>query len=158
MKKLMLCAGATKREGWITLDGDPMNHPDILATIPPLPEQVLSEKWDEIEWIHGVGSIYPWEAEEALAQLRRAMDPAGVLILEQPNLLEAAAEILRDPLKAWWLFGDPQHRRKPMMNAWAYTPESLTDALKRAGFGSVRISGAQYHGASSRDFRAEARP
>lgn len=158
MKRLMLCAGATKRDGWITLDGESSNQPDICATIPPLPVEVLFDKWDVIEWIHGIGSLCPWEAEEVIAQLREVLTPAGILILEQPNLMEAAAEILRDPTKAWWLFGDPTHQSRPMMNAWCYSPDSLTQALKTAGFRSVRISGAQYHGASRRDFRAEAQP
>jgi hypothetical protein len=154
----MLCAGMTKREGWLTLDSNPANTPDILDTIPPLPEQVLSEKWDEIEWIHGIGSLHTWEAKEVLGQIQRILNPNGLLVLEQPNLISVAREILYDPSKTWWMFGDPTHRNPAMMNRWCYSPASLTEMLKEFGFSRVSVFDAQHHGATKRDFRVEARP
>jgi hypothetical protein len=158
VNKLMLCAGMTKRDGWLTLDSDPESQADFIATIPPLPEQILSEKWDEIEWIHGIGSLYTWEAKEVIRQIRAVLNPDGVLILEQPSLGAVAQEILRDPSKAWWMFGDPTHRNPSMMNRWCYSPASLTEMLKEYGFTRVSVSDAQHHGRSPRDFRVEARP
>jgi hypothetical protein len=158
VNRLILCAGPAKREGWLTLDGNPANRPDFLATIPPLPEAVRLVKWDEIEWVHGIGSLDTWEAKEVLFQLREVMEPEGLLVLEQPNLLAAAEAVLRDPAKAWWMFGDPTHRDPLMMNRWAYTPESLAAMLEHAGFRRISAMAARHHGRSERDFRVEARP
>jgi hypothetical protein len=146
---LMLCAGIHKRQGWVTMDGDPSTHPDICGIMPPLPLPISMVKWDRIEWIHGVGSLYPWDAEQVLRELRTVLKPDGVLILEQPNL-----EKCETPA---WIYGDPTQHNPLIMNRWAYTPGSLIDLLEECGFSSAEVMTAQYH-VPSRDFRIEARP
>ena len=157
MNRLILCSGHTGQPGWLTLDRNPECQPDILAAIPPLPAAVWARKWDEIEWIHGVGSLDPWQAHHVLAELHDVLAPEGKLVLEQPDLRRAAEAILRDDSLAWWMFGDPSHHDTGMMNRWAYTPETLKSALIGAGFTNIALLPAKYH-SPSRDFRMEARP
>jgi hypothetical protein len=151
MKRLLLMSGIHHPEGWTTLDANPANKPDIVATIPPLPPDVWLTKWDEIEWVHGITSLYPWDGERVLKELYWAVQrPDGVLVLEQCDYHHAHWTIPH-------VFGDPEHREPLHMNRWAYTPDSLTEAVKAAGFTRVEILPAQHH-VPSRDFRLEARP
>src|SRR5512147_133063 len=146
--KLILCAGKTKREGWTTLDANPIHMPDILATIPPLPKEVFAYRWDEIELVHGITSFYPWQALQLLRELRDVLAPGGKLILEQPNLDKCWGELL-------WIFGDPSLREPLHMNRWAYNANSLMAMVLEAGFQHCNTAPAQYH-VPSRDFRVEA--
>jgi hypothetical protein len=149
VNRLMLCAGSMRRAGWQTLDADAKHAPDFLATIPPLPDAVKAQRWDEIEWVHGIASLYPWDAGVVLREILGALAPGGKLVLEQPDMRKAAGN-------PRWLFGDPAFREPLHMNKWAYTPETLFDLLKEVGFGRVEIIlPAQYH-VPTRDFRMEA--
>jgi hypothetical protein len=148
MNRLMLGSGVFKREGWKTLDCNPAYNPDFLAEIPPFPAGVWSACWDEIEWIHGVTSLFPWQADEALTHLHEFLAPGGKLVLEQPNFRMAKERVE-------WLFGDASLKQPMIMNRWAYTPESLTAALRKSGFQRVDILPAQHH-LPERDFRVEA--
>ena len=143
----MLCAGVTRRAGWKTLDASPERGADYIATIPPLPEEVKATKWDEIDWIHGIAALYPWQAEEALREIRGVLAPDGKLVLEQPDLSRCST--------VEWIFGDPTSRDPLHMNRWGYTPISLTGLLLRLGFGRIEVLPAQHHH-PERDFRVEA--
>lgn len=155
MNRLMLCAGSMRRPGWKTLDADPKHAPDFLASIPPLPDAVKAQKWDEIEWIHGITSLYPWQAVQVLQEIRAVLAPGGRLVLEQPDARDAAERILAGDGSPQWLFGDPSHREPLIMNRWAYTPDSLRGLLREVGFGCVAQAVAQHH-VPMRDFRMEA--
>lgn len=173
----MICSGPVKREGWKTLDCNPVHHPDFLAMIPPFPDEVKAIQWDEIEWIHGITSLHPWDAEQALRELHSILRPpdsqdmrehlkrhflvygsvtippiraGGKLVLEQPDLMRC------DPIEhPEWIFGDLSLRNPLHMNKWAYTERSLKAVLSTAGFSRVEILPAQHH-LPERDFRAEA--
>ena len=153
--KLLFCAGAQKRKGWRSHDGNPESGADIIATVPPLPPAIRAVEWAEIEWIHGVGTFYPWVGREILAELRDVLIPAGKLVLEQPDARMAAKMMLADPRFAWCMFGDPSHKDPSMMNAWAYTPAELRGILLDLGFRRVEILPALWHN-GKRDFRLEA--
>jgi hypothetical protein len=155
--KLLLCAGTERRDGWLTLDGNAAFQPDILATMPPLPPEVKVAKWDAIEWIHGPASLYPWQAADLFRELRGVMAPDGMLALETPDLRKAAQAVLDDLRWTYWLYGDPQHLEPGYMNHWGYTPETLTAAVRLAGFTRFELAKAQHHH-PGRDFRLEARP
>lgn len=148
MNRLMLLAGQTRREGWKTLDSK--GSVDYLATIPPLPDAVKAVKWDEIELIHGINVLYPWEAEALLREIREVLTPDGLLILEQPNFTIASAEVE-------WTYGDPRFKDPSHMVKWGYTPQSLSMSLSACGFTRQDLKAAQHH-IPARDFRIEARP
>lgn len=148
MNRLMLCAGASRRDGWKTLDANPKHEPDFLATIPPLPDSVKAVAWDEIEWIHGITSFYPWEGAQILKELKAVLVPGGKLILEQPDFNKVGQ-------RPEWIFGDPSLTNPLHMNKWAYTPATLTAAMHKAGFSIIAIRVALHH-LPERDFRIEA--
>lgn len=148
--RLMIFSGNVRREGWKTLDCNHTCGAHFKGVIPPLPMSVKAVEWDEIEWIHGITSVYPWVAAELLAELRKVIKPGGKLTLEQPDFLIAAQ-------RPEWIFGDPQFQNPLHMNHWGYTPLSLSRALSAAGFSRVDMLPAQHH-IPERDFRAEAYP
>jgi len=144
----MLCAGNMRREGWQTLDANPKNEPDFLAYIPQLPPAVTAIVWDEIEWIHGITSFYPWEGRSLLGEVHGILSPGGKLVLEQPDFNNVIGHVE-------WIFGDPTYRNPLHMNKWSFTPSTLTAMLKDAGFSHIEILPAQHH-VPERDFRVEA--
>lgn len=149
MNRLMIGPGQLRREGWKTLDADPNRGWDFVATIPPLPAAVKAIPWDEIEWIHGITSLYPWDGEQAVIEIFQVLAPGGRLTLEQPDFRQARARLE-------WVFGDAAEFKNPLlMNRWGYTPDSLTELLQRAGFAQIDILPARHH-KPSRDFRVEA--
>jgi hypothetical protein len=152
MKRLLLMSGIHHPEGWTTLDANPANKPDILATIPPLPPNKVFQyaKWDHIEWIHGITSLYPWAAETVLKEICYSLSRRGLLVLEQPNYLMCTTNLQ-------WVFGDPEPCDPLHMNKWAYTPRQLKELVTFCGFTRVEILPAQHHN-PARDFRLEARP
>lgn len=145
---LILCSGNMRREGWKTLDCNPAFEANYVAIIPPLPHTVKLQRWDEIEWVHGITSFYPWDAIEILTELRMALEINGKLVLEQPDFNKAIP-------KLEWIFGDPALKNPLHMNKWAWTPESLSKLLRDVGFSVVIVKPAKYH-MPKRDFRIEA--
>jgi predicted SAM-dependent methyltransferase len=119
---------------------------------------------DEILAVHVVEHFWRWEVTEVLREWTRVLMPAGRMIVECPNLLSAASELLDDPeLRAgagpegqrtmWVLYGDPSWRDPYMVHRWAYTPASLSAVMREAGLEAVRQEPAQYKLREPRDMR-----
>lgn len=163
--KLLLLAGASKPDGWVTLDANEKYKADITATVPPLPRMVQDTCWDEIALYHGIEHLYEWEAQWLLHECRQCLAPSGRLVLEQPNILFAAQVLLRlrEPLPGtmpgqcdmWPLYGDPTHRDPGYVHRWGWTPSTLATACLTAGFSRVEVLPATAHW-PERDFRVEA--
>lgn len=135
-----------RRTGWKTLDASRVYGADYIAAIPPLPEEVKAVQWEEIEWVHGITSLYPWQAREVLSEIKSILAPEGRLVLEQPDI-----RLCSTPQ---WIFGDPSSTDPLHMNHWGYTPISLTWLLYATGFSRVSVLPAQHH-FPERDFRIE---
>lgn len=146
--KLIVGTGIYAREGWKTLDAQKRPHVDYVATIPPFPEAVKAIQWHEIEWVHGISSLYLWDAETAIKEIYRMLAPGGMLTLEQPDFRKTIVSIK-------WVFGDPEPQDPFHMNKWAYTPDSLSVLLTEAGFSRIDVLPARHH-VPARDFRVEA--
>lgn len=185
MPCLSIGCGKDVKPGWVRLDCDPESHPDILATIPPLPRPVLERRWDQIEAIHFIASLWAWEAREVLCQLWQVLEPGGKLILETPDIVFCMKHYLmsganrldnqnkyfeqfEEPISttgSWeehqldlrGLYGNPAAHCKEESNKWGYTPRSLRKLLVEAGFDEKKIVElpAQTH-VPIRDFRLEA--
>ncbi len=154
MNRLSIMAGITgRREGWKTLDCKP--GADYVALVPPLPREVRCQQWDEIELIHGICQLYPWDGEALLKEIRVILKPDGVLILEQPDItlvINDEAHVVVE-----WVYGDPTPKDPLHMVKWGYSPTSLSALLSFCGFTRQELKPAQYH-VPARDFRIEARP
>lgn len=140
--RLMLCAGIFRRPGWKTLD---IKGGDYQAEIPPLPKELYEVGWDAVEWIHGIGSFYPWQGERLLLEIRSILVVGGVLILEQPHFEKTKSRVE-------WVYGDPTFEDPYHMMKWAYTPDTLGDLLEKTGYHSIQRLPAEYH-VPDRDFR-----
>lgn len=145
MNRLMLGSGIFKREGWKTLDMNAAMHPDFVGRIPGT--DIGQECWDEIEWVHGIGSVCPFDAATALVEIYEALKPGGRLALEQPDFdcCKSQADF----------FGDPSLRNPDHMNRYAYRRDQLLNMVLMAGFTNAAILPAQHH-VPERDFRVEA--
>ena len=153
-----LAIGGDPRPGWMLLDLNLSSGCDFWAKIPPLPDEVKAVRWDEIEWIHGPASVEAWELPQVLREFCGAMSENGMLVMETPDARHIARIFVSSPeSNLRHVYGDPQHRDSAYMNRWAYTPDSLSAALRDAGFTRIEIKAAQHH-LPSRDFRIEARP
>lgn len=149
-----------RRPGWTTLDANPQVDPDILATLPPIPDEVRGA--EAFELIHVFEHFFLWEAHELLKQFREFLSPGGVLILELPNLQSAIDTLsgkIDRPIGQWamWvLYGDPGHKNPLMSHKWAWTPRTLTAALTAAGFADIKRERPKHH-VPDRDFRLVAK-
>ena len=165
--KLAIGSGKYGRQGWTTLDADPNSGAEIISTVPPLPHEVTSVKWQEIEMIHSLEHLYPWDAAQLLTEIRGVLVAGGRLTIELPDLAFAAAVLIGQKERIpgtvsgqcdmWPIYGDPNHRNPLYGHRWGYTPQTLRQALEAAGFDPEGISHlpAQHH-VPVRDFRMEA--
>lgn len=156
MSRFMIGAGRQRRSGWKTVDADRRVRPDIVATLPPVPEECREA--EAFELIHVLEHFHLWEARDLLRGFLEALRPGGELILELPNL-ESAIETLsgrngrnRDQWGMWVLYGDPRRKNPLFGHKWAWTPATLEAELLEAGFGSVRRERPRHH-VPARDFR-----
>lgn len=123
----------------------------------PLPAGCASELHSH----HFIEHVYAWEAPALVREWHRLLQPGGLLVVECPNLMAAARNLLDgqgDQMAMWPLYGDPQHRSPFMCHRWGYTPATLAALLHACGFTNIDHRAPQTHGARiNRDMRIEAR-
>lgn len=120
----------------------------------PLPDGCASE----LHSYHFLEHVYRWEAPALVNEWRRLLKPGGLLVLELPNILLAAKNLLADSTEQfsmWGLYGDPDWKDPFMCHRWGYSPETVKALL--VGFEKVKALPPLTHGAkSTRDMRIEA--
>lgn len=167
MNQLLLGSGDWHWSGWTTVDANSDNRADFTAAIPPLPLSVRDQQWDVIMAIHFIEHLPPWDAFALLKECRECLASDGVLILEQPNILQCAKVLLGleaapggapGQFDLWGFYGDPTHHDVWMLHRWGYTPLSLVRLLMEVGFArdQIEVLPAMFH-QPTRDFRVEAR-
>jgi predicted SAM-dependent methyltransferase len=156
MQKRLEIGCRQKRDGWTTLDC--VGEPDILATLPELPETVLAGNWDVITAVHVLEHFYLQEARQLLRLLYKSLATGGRLVLELPNI-EFAAKVLlgleRGDRQVYGMrafYGVASRESPEMLHRWGWTPATLSQEFEDCGFSSVRIERAKYH-YPERDFR-----
>lgn len=166
MNNLLLGSGEWHWEGWTSIDADPASGADYICTLPPLPESVLAQCWDQILAAHFIEHLYQWEAEELLRQCYECLSPGGTLTLEQPNI-EYCARVLLGQVEAppgepgqhsmWGFYGSPKERNPLYGHHWGYSPKTLAQVLTRVGFSpsKLTVKPGHYH-SPVRDFIIEA--
>lgn len=129
----------------------------------PLPDGCA----DVVQAIHLFEHLYRWEIDTALSEWRRLLKPAGLLILELPNLVKCCENYLagrmrggKDPdqLARFGIYGDPRTENHWMGHRWGYSPSELIQILHERGFTAAAEHPTQHHpcGRSHRDMRIEA--
>lgn len=120
---------------------------------------------DEILAVHVIEHFYYWEAKEILEHWNNKLKPGGKIILECPNILEAARQLLKQPKKAaigkgkdgqlamWPFYGDPNWKDPLMCHKWGYTPFTLKKLLVQSGYQNVRQEAALFKKREPRDMR-----
>ena len=164
--KIHVGCGKRILEGWCNVDvvrnpGAP-RAPDLLALASaiPLGDGVASE----LMAIHLFEHFYRWEAAAVLTEWRRLLRPGGRLVLELPNLLKCARNLLKlaesggKPLQQmamWGIYGDDTLRDPYMMHRSGWWPESLDAFLREHGFRDVTHETPEWHaaGRDNRDMR-----
>jgi len=166
MKKLNLGCGDKILPGYINVDVVESRRglkPDVVCDLHDL-EPFEDGSIDEILSVHVIEHFWRWEVLGVLVEWVRVLKPGGTMVLECPNLLSAAAELLRNPFAAegtgpegqrsmWVFYGDPAWRDPYMVHRWGYTPESLAALMREAALENVRQEPAQFKLREPRDMR-----
>ena len=163
--RLNLGSGDKPLKGYINVDIAPSRKgiaPDVVSDIRKLdfPDNYA----DEILAVHLIEHLYYWDVHDILKEWMRVLKPGGRVILECPNLLHAAKQILDDPegrsgpgkegqTTMWVFYGDPNWKDPLMCHRWGYTPASLQRVLKEVGFSKVSQQPAQFKRREPRDMR-----
>lgn len=155
-----------RRRGFLTLDAvrPRMTNPDIIAEVPPLPEDVLKhgQVFDEVEAMHFWEHLYAWQAEALAREIVGILVPGeGKLVMEMPNLERAIEHFVngaKDPrMTMWAVYGaqtDPKWHGNPYAaHKWGYTPETIEQQLLEAGFRGVHVGRALERMPVIRDMR-----
>jgi hypothetical protein len=167
--RLNIGSGKYSLDGYVNIDAavspNAPRAPDIVCDVKkiPLPDACAIE----VMGIHIFEHLYRWECDEAIREWWRLMRPAGVLILEMPDLLKFCANILEgrndrgrypDQLGMWAMYGDPKTKDPLMCHRWGWTFKTLSEFLWLHGFKKCRETQTQWHpiGRGVRDFRIEA--
>jgi SAM-dependent methyltransferase len=185
MPKLALGVGVQgnryKLAGWITIDAKQLRnqHVDYVQVVPPLPEEVMEmvDVFDVVEGMHFWEHLYIWQAKQLAKEIHQILKPGGKLILELPNLAKVfeyqagVKDIPKIPSRPpmyepdprfglWAIYGaqdDPKWTGNIFQaHKWGYTPETITEQLKAAGFSRVDIKRATTRLPDVRDMRVEA--
>jgi SAM-dependent methyltransferase len=163
--RLNLGCGDKILPGYVNVDIAPVREgksPDVLSDLRKLP--FADEYADEVLSVHVIEHFYHWEAVEVLKEWVRVLKPGGTLILECPNLLTAAKNLVRQPHQGalpglegqgtmWVLYGDPAWKDPLMCHKWGYTPQSLGQLMQESGLGDVRRERAVFKLGEPRDMR-----
>lgn len=115
---------------------------------------------DELHSMHFIEHLYRFHADAMVREWFRLLKRGGRIVLECPNILLAAKNLLagtRDQLSMWGLYGDETHRDPFMCHRFGYTPATLQKLLENNGFVKVEHRDPQTHRARvNRDMRVEA--
>lgn len=151
-------SGGNPVKGWINVDLDP--RADVNADVRKLPFDTASV--DVAQAIHVIEHIYYWDVQDTLKEWLRILKPGGKLILECPDILKCArnlveaydrGELASPRLTIWGMFGDPHYKNELMMHKWGYMPETLIAEMEKAGFVNVSEKPPQTHMREKRDLR-----
>jgi SAM-dependent methyltransferase len=164
--RLNLGSGDLSLPGYLNVDQASErggHHPDIISDIRKLDLPACHA--DEILAIHVLEHFYLWEVDDVLAEWRRVLKPGGRLVIELPDLIKCARNLLKAPdianpdqwkLNMFGLYGDQNWREPIMTHKWGWTRQLLESKLKQCGFTEIRHELPLFHRVS-RDARVVSR-
>lgn len=157
-------AGRHVLDGWVNVDvarsPAATRDPEIFADARrvPLPDGCAKV----IMAIHLLEHFYLWEVDEVLGEWHRLLRKRGTLVLELPNILKCARNLLNieganhpDRMGMWGIYGDPHEENPLMCHRWGWSPQTLREKLVQCGFARVAEEIPQWHrsGQLVRDMR-----
>lgn len=170
--KLNICCGKRILPGYMNVDFAPNPEgelqPDFVAPAWALP--FAADTFDEIMCIHGWEHFYTWQCEYVFHEWQRVAKSGCKLILELPNLIKCAQNLLAiengsarfkkpEQMSMWGIFGDNTLKNEHMIHKWGWTPRTLKNFLAFYGATDIREERTQFHpaGRDHRDMRIVAR-
>lgn len=154
-KKLNLGSGSRPLPGYTGVDLDP--QADLVLDLRHL-EGIPDNSVEEIIAIHVIEHFYLWEVTSLLMEWRRVLLPGGKIILECPDLEKASQLFLKgakDQMGMWAFYGNPTLKNPLHCHKWGYSPSSLEEQLRKAGFKGCVVKEPQFK-FKERDMRMEA--
>lgn len=153
--KLLLGCGRRRKAGWVNIDIDPKNKPDIVANISKL-NHFKNETVSIIDSYHVFEHLFLNEANKAVREWYRILKKGGDLYIELPNLARCAEVILtsKNPreieLAMMGIYGFDKRvifpngeDKEPVffqVHKYGWTPETITNLLKGAGFKNIKMT------------------
>lgn len=133
--------------------------PDVLCDAASLP--FADGSADELMAIHVFEHFFIFEARKrVLPEWRRVLKPGGKLVLEMPDVVKSAKNLIAgmgDQWSMWGLYGNQTLEDPYMAHRWGWCFKTIKPELENAGFVSVVERKPQWHGGrENRDFRVEA--
>lgn len=159
--RLNMGCGKVKKAGYLNVDIDISVRPDLVVSLDPaLP--FASDSFASVEAYHVIEHVYPWLGVNILKEFLRILKPKGKLAIECPNVESACGWLVQNAdygsasqMGMWAIYGDPNPENPLHMHKWGYTPITLAEILKQAGFVSIRREVPETH-VPARDFRITA--
>lgn len=162
--KLNVGCGWHVDDGWVNIDlarhPRATRDPDIFADVRKIP---LDDGCaGVIKAIHIFEHFYEWEVGDLLAEWNRLLQTGGRLVMEMPDVIKCAKNLLdnkEDQYCMWGFYGDPRPEEPLMCHKWGWSFHTVKPVLKRAGFRDIILAEPQHHRRAAkgmRDFRVEA--
>lgn len=161
--KLHLGCGRHYLDGWVNVDVVPhpsaKKPPDVLCLATDL-SKFEDNSADEIMAIHLFEHMSKKEAQNALKEWHRVLKPGGKLILEMPDIIKCARNLLAKPddykNSIWGLYGNHDEPSEYMYHKYGWSFVFIKPELEAAGFFKVAERPPEWHGKRlHRDFRVE---
>ncbi len=158
MTCLNLACGREYRDGFVNIDNQQMYQGDFKVD---MKADVFDLEWEKntVDMIlvnHFVQYVTPPKMEILLKRWYGWLTYSGEIHIEAGNILEVCKNILEsktvegmhDKNAIMQLYGIDEN----IWNKWAWSPQSLSEALYRAGFQALQVFPGHYHENPKRDF------
>jgi hypothetical protein len=163
-RKLNLGCGTNHLEGYLNIDADPRNIPDLCLTIANLKSAFIPLSFQEVLLIHVIGYLRLWEVRDLLNDVYSLLMLDGTFIIEGPDFEKLAKSIVGNPedseaLRAVYGYDADHDKERVKYTVYhsGWTTAHLRRELFAAGFRKVDIKDPLTHGKRTwRDYRIEA--
>jgi predicted SAM-dependent methyltransferase len=156
-----LGSGQKKMQGFVNVDINPDNNPDVVASALDYLESLADESVDEVHMYHVLEHFAKPEALEVLENTQRVLKKDGLVVVECPDLMKCCINVLQAKVKGdnyrierfglLGIYGE-QDSTEHMFHKWGYWPEYLGSIFVELGF-----SGCYEEIPQSKDFAQEER-
>lgn len=161
--RLHIGCGRRVWPGWLNIDlGVQEDEGVLMCSDVRRLDRVPDGAATELCAIHVVEHLDYWDVLPALQEWRRVAAPGALLVIEAPDVVKCARNLLRggkgadDKYGMWGFYGNPNERNPLMMHKWGWTAVTLIPVLRAAGWSRAVEAQPQYHAREKRDFRVEA--